>query len=139
MPGHDAVFIFRAQPLIRQKMELNAQIITRETYQAFIKEKNWAAILVESEWDIRGKARIEPTFRKAIKEYHGLVAFGRFDPEMEVDLARETNIQQMPTVLYYRKGELVAALISASQNVPGRIEALINGKEPGYHDGNDII
>jgi hypothetical protein len=58
---------------------------------------------------------------------------------MEVDLARETNIQQMPTVLYYRKGELVAALISASQNVPGRIEALINDKEPGYHDGNDII
>jgi thioredoxin-like negative regulator of GroEL len=120
-------------------MELSAQIITADTYQAFIQEKNWAAILVDTEWDIRGRAKIEPTFRKAIKEYHALVSFGRFDPEIEVDLAHEIDIRQMPTVLYYRKGELVAALISASQNVPGRIKALIDGREPGYHDGNDIV
>ena len=120
-------------------MELNAQIITRETYQAFIQKKDWAAILVDTEWDIRGKAKIEPTFRKAIKEYDELVAFGRFDPEIEVDLAREINVLQMPTVLYYRKGELLAALISPSQNIPGRIKALIHGEKIGYHDGNDFM
>jgi thioredoxin-like negative regulator of GroEL len=120
-------------------MELKAQIITGDTFQAFIQEKDWAAILVDTEWDIRGKAKIEPTFRKAIKEYDELVAFGRFDPEIEVDLAQEINILNMPTVLYYRKGDLVAALISASQNVPGRVRALIHGDKIGYHDGNDSI
>ena len=120
-------------------MELKAQIITRDTYQTFIQEHDWAVILVDTEWDIRGKAKIEPTFRKAIKAYDKLVAFGRFDPEIEVDLAHEINILQMPTVLYYRNGELVAALISASQNVPGRLNALIHGDKIAYHDGNDFI
>ena len=120
-------------------VELKAQIITSDTYQAFIREKDWAVILVDTEWDIRGKAKIEPTFRKAIKKYDELVAFGRFDPEIEVDLAHEINILQMPTVLYYRNGAHVAALISASQNVPDRINALIHGDKIGYHDGNDFI
>ncbi len=120
-------------------MEIIAQILTKDTYHAFLNEKEWAVILVETESDIRGKAKILPTFRKSINAYKEIVAFGQFDPEIEKDLASQTNILNMPTVLYYRKGELVASLLSASQNVSGRIKALINGQEIGYHDGNDFI
>ena len=120
-------------------MEINAQILTKNTYQAFIHEKEWAVILVDTESDIRCKAKILPTFRKSINTYNDLVAFGQFDSEIEKDLVHQTNITNIPTVLYYRKGELVASLLSASQNVSGRIEALMNGRQIGYHDGNDFI
>jgi len=120
-------------------MELNANILTKNTYQAFIHEKEWAVILVDTESDIRGKAKILPTVRKSMNTYRAVVAFGQFDPEIEKDLARQTNILNIPTVLYYRRGKLVASLLSASQNVSGRIKALINGRQIGYHDGNDFI
>ncbi len=120
-------------------MELNAQTLTKKTYEAFIREKEWVVILVETESDIRGQAKIIPTFRKAINTHKEFVAFGQFDPEIEKDLALQTDIRNIPTVLYYQKGHLVASLLSASQNVSGRIEALMNGQEIGYHDGNDFI
>jgi len=120
-------------------MELYAQILTKNTYQAFIQEKEWAVILVDTESDIRGKAKILPTFRKAINTYKEVVAFGQFDSEIEKELALQTNILNIPTVLYYQRGELVASLLSASQNVSGRIEALVDGRQIGYHDGNDFI
>ncbi len=120
-------------------MEIHAQVLTKETYQAFIHEKEWAVVLVDTESDIRGKAKILPTVRKSMNTYKEVVAFGQFNPEIEKDLARQTAIRNMPTVLYYRKGELVASLLSASQNVSGRIKALMNGREIGYHDGNDFI
>ncbi len=120
-------------------MELNAQTLTKNTYQTFIHEKEWAVILVDTESDIRGQAKIIPTIRKSINTYKEVVSFGQFDPEIETDLARQTNILNMPTILYYRKGELVASLLSAFQNVSGRIQSLMNGQEIGYHDGNDFI
>ena len=120
-------------------MELNAEIITGNNYQTFINESAFAVVLVDTEWDIRGMAKIQPTFRKAIREYAGVVSFGQLDPEIEVDLAHDFNILNMPTVLYFRKGELVAALVSASQNVSGRVKALIREETIGYHDGHDFI
>ena len=120
-------------------MEINAQILTKNTYQAFLHEKEWAVILVDTASDVRGKAKILPTIRKSILAYNQYVAFGQFDPEIETDLARQTNILNVPTVLYYRSGELVASLVSASQNVSGRINALMEGLKIGYHDGNDFI
>ena len=118
---------------------LTAEVITGHNYQAFISGNEFAVVLVDTGWDVRGMAKILPTFRKAIKEYAGIVSFGQFDPEIEVNLAHEINVLQMPTVLYYRKGELVAALISPSQNVSGRVKALIQNEDIGYHDGHDFI
>ncbi len=118
-------------------MEINAQIISEDTYQAFIQQNEYSVILVDTEWDVRGRARILPTFRKAIKEHEDIVAFGQFDPDVEEALASRIIIPNVPTVLYFRKGELVASLLSSLQNVSARISALINSEELGYHDGND--
>ena len=120
-------------------MELNAEVITGNNYQAFINESEFAVVLVDTGWDVRGMAKIQPTFRKAIKEYAGAVSFAQFDPEIEVNLANHFNIRNMPTVLYFRNGELVAALVSASQNISGRVKALIQNEGIGYHDGHDSI
>jgi hypothetical protein len=53
-------------------------------------------------------------------------------------VATSIPILNVPTVAYYKGGRLVAALISAMQDVTARIQAMLDGKSIGRNDGWDI-
>lgn len=73
----------------------------------------------------------------AEKELCNSVNFAEVDVDSSMELAKSLGLLNVPSVAYYRDGQLVAMLIGSRQNVRRRLERVIRGEAIGYKDGND--
>jgi len=106
--------------------------VTAESYSRFLIAKPYAVILFDAAWDVGPGAEIRRSFESAAAAIAEHANFGEVNVDDELCLARQIPIINVPTVAYYRDGQLIKALIGANQDVAGRLSALIDGCEIGF-------
>jgi thioredoxin-like negative regulator of GroEL len=74
---------------------------------------------------------------KAEKELGDRANFGEVDVDRDMELAKSLRLLNVPTVAYYRNGQLVALLTGCRQNVRSRLERVMRGEAIGHQDGDD--
>jgi len=102
--------------------------VTDDNFDAFFLAKTYSVLLFDAPWDVGPGAQIRPRFESAAQTWGGSVNFGRVDCDAQPRLVRSIPICNVPTVAYYKRARLVAALVSASQDVSARVGALIEGR-----------
>lgn len=111
------------------------RLLTNIDFQSFVEAKQAAAVHFDAEWDFAYRPILQRQMLEAEEVLADRVNFGEVDCDRNLDLARSIPIPNVPSVAYYRNGELVAALVGAEQNVRARIERVLRGESIGYEDG----
>ncbi len=88
--------------------------ITNENFEGF---KNAAEPLVVDFWATWcGPCRaIAPIVEELAKEYDGKITVGKCDVEEAEDIAAEFGIRNIPTILFFKNGQVVDKLVGAVQ------------------------
>jgi thioredoxin-like negative regulator of GroEL len=114
------------------------QLLTGTDFQSFIEAKKAAVVPFDAEWDVAYR----PVLRRRILEAEEVLAdqvnFGEVDCA-NLDLAESIPIPNVPSVVYYRNGELIAALVGAELNVRARVGRVLRGESIGYKDGLGLM
>jgi thioredoxin 1 len=86
--------------------------ITSENFQSL---KNGQLPLVVDFWATWcGPCRmISPIIAELAKEYDGRIVVGKCDVEENEDLASDFGIRNIPTILFFKDGEIVDKLVGA--------------------------
>ena len=86
--------------------------ITSENFESL---KNGAQPLVVDFWATWcGPCRmVAPIIEELSKEYDGKVVIGKCDVEDNEDIAAEFGIRNIPTILFFKNGEVVDKIIGA--------------------------
>lgn len=87
--------------------------ITNENFESL---KNGSMPLVVDFWATWcGPCRaIAPIVEELAKEYDGKIAVGKCDVEECDDIAMEFGIRNIPTILFFKNGEVVDKLVGAT-------------------------
>lgn len=100
--------------------------ITSENFAAL---KNGEQPLVVDFWATWcGPCRmVGPVISELAKEYDGRIAVGKCDVEEEEELAVEFGIRNIPTILFFKGGQLVDKLVGAQPKakLQEKFEALL--------------
>lgn len=111
------------------------QLLTGTDFQSFIEAKKAAVVPFDAEWDVAYRPVLRRRMLAAEEVLADQVNFGEVDCDTNLDLAESIPIPNVPSVVYYRNGELIAALVGAEQNVRARVERVLRGESIGYKDG----
>ena len=65
-----------------------------------------------------------PIIEELAKEYEGKAVIGKCDVEENEDLAAEFGIRNIPTILFFKNGEVVDKIVGAQQKA--KVEEKIN-------------
>jgi len=86
--------------------------ITNENFESL---KNGAQPLVVDFWATWcGPCRmVGPVISELAKEYEGKITIGKCDVEENEDLAVEYGIRNIPTILFFKDGQVVDKLVGA--------------------------
>ena len=68
--------------------------------------------------------RLAPIIDQLATEYEGKVLIGKYNVDEESDMSTEFGIRSIPTLLFFKDGELKAQLIGGSSK--SEVEAKIN-------------
>lgn len=68
--------------------------------------------------------RLAPIIDQLATEYEGKVLIGKYNVDEESDMSTEFGIRSIPTLLFFKDGELKGQLIGGSTK--GEVEAKIN-------------
>ena len=100
--------------------------ITSENFESL---KNGAQPLVVDFWATWcGPCRmVAPIIEELAKQYDGKIVVGKCDVEDNEELAAEYGIRNIPTVLFFKNGEIVDKLIGAQSKAKfeEKFEALL--------------
>ena len=71
---------------------------------------------------------VGPLVEELAKEYEGKVVIGKMDVDNNVDTPNEYGIRNIPTILFFKDGQLVDKQIGATQKsvLASKVEALLN-------------
>ena len=104
-------------------MEVN---ITQENFESY---KNGSLPLVVDFWATWcGPCRmVAPIIEELAKAYDGKVVIGKCDVEDNEDLASEFGIRNIPTILFFKNGEVVDKMVGAAAKakIQEKFEALL--------------
>ena len=100
--------------------------ITSENFESL---KNGSQPLVVDFWATWcGPCRmVGPVISELAEQYDGRIAVGKCDVEENEDLAVEFGIRNIPTILFFKNGEVVDKVIGAQpkEKIEEKIKALI--------------
>ncbi len=109
--------------------------VSDEGYESFLREKEYAVILFDATGDVGPGLLIRPRFERAARAFADRVNFGEVDCDEQSRVVTSIPVLNVPTVAYYKGGRLIAALVSAVQDVNARTGAMLDGKRIGRGDG----
>lgn len=112
--------------------------LSDERYEPFLREREYAVILFDASWDVGPGSAIQCRFERAARAFAGRVNFGEVDCDEQARVATSIPVVNVPTVAYYKDGQLIAALVSAMQDVTARTQAMLDGKRIGRNDGWNV-
>jgi thioredoxin 1 len=113
------------------------QIVTNADFQSFLEAKPAALIRFDAKWDVAYAPALQRRMQEAEQILADQVNFGEVDCDADPELAMSIPILNVPTVAYYRNGQLVVALVGAEQNVAARAARVLRGEPIEYQDGLD--
>jgi thioredoxin 1 len=90
-----------------------ALIITDENYSELLKGDKPVVLDFWAEWCSPCRM-IEPIIDDLAKEYEGRVAVGKVDVDNNDDIVTEYSIRNIPTVLFFKGGEIVDKQVGAA-------------------------
>lgn len=99
---------------------------TDENIKEFINSGKPVVIDFWAEWC--GPCRmVAPAIEELSKEYDGKVIVGKLDVDNQVDTPNEYGIRNIPTILFFKDGQVVDKQIGATQKsvLAAKIEALL--------------
>jgi hypothetical protein len=102
------------------------RVLTKTEVPAFLAEHRFSVIHCDAQWD--GYRLIVERNIKEIEANTPDVGFGYVDVDCDIDFAREANLLNVPTVIYYRGNNLIAAVIGQMQDIRGNIAKLRSGE-----------
>jgi thioredoxin 1 len=70
---------------------------------------------------------VGPIIEELAKEYEGKVLIGKMDVDENVDTPNEYGIRNIPTILFFKNGQVVDKQIGATQKavIAAKVEALL--------------
>ena len=88
-------------------------MITQENFESY---KNGALPFVVDLWATWcGPCRaLAPTIAELAKDYDGKIVVGKADVEENEDIAMEYGVRNVPTILFFKNGELVDKFVGAA-------------------------
>jgi thioredoxin 1 len=107
--------------------------ITRTSLRKEVMEHRGLSLLqFRTEWS--GACQIiSPAYEELSKSYTGMAGFFSIDVEQEAGVEKEFGVQEFPTILFFRNGELVdhaIGLIPKNTLIAKIEQALISGGQP---------
>jgi len=99
---------------------------TDENIKEFINSGKPVIIDFWAEWC--GPCRmVGPVVEELAKEYDGKVIVGKMDVDNNVDTPNEYGIRNIPTILFFKDGQLVDKQVGATQKsaLVAKVEALL--------------
>jgi hypothetical protein len=107
------------------------RLLTGAEVQAFIAAKPAAAIHFDAEWDTTYRTIVQRKMEDAQQALGEQVNFGEIDCDLAPELAKSVPVLNVPSVAYYLKGVLIAAVIGTEQDVRGGLERTLRGETIG--------
>ncbi len=107
---------------------MSRRLLTGTEVEAFITAKPAAAIHFDAEWDTNYRAIVRHKMEEAEHVPGEQVNFGEVDCDLAPELAKSVSVLNVPSVAYYRKGVLIAALVGTEQDVRGGLERILRGE-----------
>ncbi len=81
-------------------------VVTDSSFEKFIGEHDTAVVDCWAPWCAPCRM-LSPTIDAMAKDYKGKVVFGKLNTDENLETAAKFGIMSIPTLLYFRKGELV--------------------------------
>jgi thioredoxin-like negative regulator of GroEL len=119
------------------QMRLKICPVTRENYESFITEREFAVIHFDAEWDFGHRPHTRLLMTATAKLFPANVNFGEVDCDAESELAKSIPVCNVPLLAYFRRGQLVGALVGSYQNIAERLRRIMRHELIGYNDGSD--
>jgi thioredoxin 1 len=110
------------------------RMLSTTAFRSTLQSRATAVIHFDAPWD-NYRRQIQAKMLLAQEHFGDKVAFGEIDIDVDFELAEELALRDVPTVAYYRNGELIAALVGASQDIEARIIRLLANETIGNDDG----
>jgi thioredoxin-like negative regulator of GroEL len=107
------------------------QLLTRTDVESFVAARQAAAIHFDAEWDSKYRTVVRRKIEEVKRDLGEQVNFGEVDCDLAPELAKLVPVLNVPTVVYYRDGKLVAVLVGAGQDVRGILERILRGETIG--------
>ena len=111
--------------------------LSENNYESFLRRMEYTVVLLDASWDVGPGGVIRPRFEEAARAFDGRVGFGEVNCDECVFVARSVGIVSVPTVAYYKGGQLIVALVGSNQNIIARTQAMMDGMWIGRKDGRD--
>jgi thioredoxin-like negative regulator of GroEL len=107
------------------------RLLTRTDVESFVAAKQAAAIHFDAEWDRNHRTVVRRKMEEAEQVLGEQVNFGEVDCDLAPELAKSVPVLNVPSVVYYREGKLIAALVGAEQDVRDSLERILRGEPIG--------
>jgi thioredoxin 1 len=103
-----------------------AAIITDATFAETISSNNVVVVDFWAEWCGPCKA-ISPIIDELATEFEGKAIIGKVDVDENVDVCEKYGIRNIPTLLFFKNGELVDKVVGAAQKaqLKAKIDTLL--------------
>ena len=85
---------------------MNRQITKSDFRKEVIESSILALVQFKKEWNGASQI-IEPVYNELANSYNGIVNFYTIDMEQEIGLHQEYGVMDIPTILFFNKGEVI--------------------------------
>lgn len=99
--------------------------VTDQTVKELLSSNEYVILDFGATWCGPCKSLI-PVMDKVAKEFEGQIAFGKVDIEECVETTEEYGIRSVPTILFFKNGELVPGLKTVGAVPESKIRAAID-------------
>ena len=101
--------------------------VSKSSLPEFLAQRPFAVVHVDAQWD-GYRLLLEKKIGAIEPQFQNEVSFGYVDCDQEQEYAREIGIVNVPSMAYYRDGELTALVVGVQQDLAENIRRVMQGE-----------